>query len=650
MTFSMSSFDIYRMVQEMQGLVGGFLEKAYQPGHTTLMLRFNAPSEEEGRNYEKKDLLIEIGAYMVVGRFDMEMPRTPTTFAMTIRKYLANARVRGIRQHGFERIVVFDLETKDGTYSMVLELFANGNLILVKDEVIIQPLSSKSWRHREVKAKQEFKFPPSMANPLEMKAEELKGLIYGSEKDLVRTLIGEVNLPPRYAEEICLKIGLDKNMPAKTLTPEETDILWSGIKDMLDQLKEGRGGFVYSDAEDYCAVTPIELESLSGNEFKGFDLMSEAIIEFKGHVEEEEEGEEEAGPEVQRLQRQLKTQEDSIQEFAVVETENRFKGESIYGNYRICEETLVSLLKAKEEYGWEEVEKRAEGITTIKQLNTHDGYVIVPLRFEEKDVDVKLDFTLDVNQNATRYYEKAKKAKEKIKGAQVALKETRKKLAKAEKEEVKAEKKEKRQQTKMFWFDRFRWFLSSEGNLVLGGRDATTNDRVVKKHMNSGDRYAHADIHGAPSVVVKKEGDIEIGGETLKEASHFALAYSKAWNAKIGSGSAYWVNAEQVSKTPQSGEYLAKGAFVVRGKRNILADIPLTCAVGEIEYQGTKKIMGGPPSALAFHSKKYCILVPGNTKISDVANLLAKEFNVVVDDILKHMPPGNVDIREKIGF
>jgi hypothetical protein len=168
--------------------------------------------------------------------------------------------------------------------------------------------------------------------------------------------------------------------------------------------------------------------------------------------------------------------------------------------------------------------------------------------------------------------------------------------------------------------------------------------------MNTGDRYAHADIHGAPSVVAKKEGDEAVPETTLAEACHFALIYSKAWNAKIGAGSAYWVSAEQVSKTPQSGEFLAKGAFVVRGKRNILNDLPLECAVGEIEYEGARKIMGGPPSAVAHRSKRYCILVPGVRKISDVANELAEAFNVVVDDVLRHMPPGNVDIREKAGF
>ena len=33
---------------------------------------------------------------------------------------------------------------------------------------------------------------------------------------------------------------------------------------------------------------------------------------------------------------------------------------------------------------------------------------------------------------------------------------------------------------------------------------------------------------------------------------------------------AYWVWGDQVSKTPQSGEYLVTGSFMIRGKKNYI--------------------------------------------------------------------------------
>src|SRR5207247_1754042 len=124
-----------------------------------------------------------------------------------------------------------------------------------------------------------------------------------------------------------------------------------------------------------------------------------------------------------------------------------------------------------------------------------------------------------------------------------------------------------------------------------------------KEHLKEGDRYAHADIHGAPSTVIKDGA--RSPETTLREACEFALAYSKAWSAGLASGSAYWVLPEQVSKQAESGEFLPRGAFVVRGKRNYLHDLPVQLAIGEVEIEGHRKIMGGPVAAVAARSKRY---------------------------------------------
>ena len=98
-----------------------------------------------------------------------------------------------------------------------------------------------------------------------------------------------------------------------------------------------------------------------------------------------------------------------------------------------------------------------------------------------------------------------------------------------------------------------------------------------------------------------KEGS-KAGEPTLREACEFALLYSKAWPAGLSSGSAFWVTPEQVSKQAESGEFLPRGGFVVRGKRNYIHDIPVQMAVGEIAHEGARKVMGGPAGSLAARS------------------------------------------------
>lgn len=652
MTYAMSSFAIARVSQEMQVLVGGFLDKAYQPDFNSVLLRFNAPSDKEGKNYERKDLLVQVGQYMAIGRFDIEVPKTPSNFAQALRKHLDNARVTKVYQYRFDRIIVIELEHKEGVFRLVFEMFSEGNVILVSDDTILLPLHSKSWKYREVKARSLFQFPPSKADPQEMGAEELSRVLDSTTSDLVRALVNDVNLPPKNAEDLCLRLGLDKNSQPAQLDGQARMRLFEGLRDRLERLRSERGGYLYFEetdgVKDYLDVQPLEMLSYGGKGVQAFPTLSEAVVEYVRAAKAESDRAPVSDPEVERVARQIHEQESSIADFLKESEDAKAKGDAIYSEFGRCQEVLEKISRLKAQLGWNEASEQLRDDPTIKGLNIKDGYVIVPLPREAGQLDVKLDLGLDVNGNAGAYYERSKKVKEKAKGAQIALVSSKKQLSVAKIGAESRRPKPRAAKTKQFWFDAYRWFISTDGNLVIAGRDAGSNDKVVKKYLQQGDRYAHADIHGAPSVVVKREmGDIS--GSTMKEACEFAVIYSRAWNAKVGSESAYWVNPEQVSKTPEAGEFLARGAFVVRGKRNFVADIPIICAVGEIEYQGERKIMGGPVSAVKMRSKMYYVLVPGKEKTSDVANEMARELGVIVDEVLKALPPGNLEIKERFG-
>ena len=111
------------------------------------------------------------------------------------------------------------------------------------------------------------------------------------------------------------------------------------------------------------------------------------------------------------------------------------------------------------------------------------------------------------------------------------------------------------------WFERFRWFITTDGEIAVGGKDARSNEQVVKKYLKNNDRYAHADIHGAPSIVVKNINGTQPSEQSMLEACNFSLSYSKAWGARVSGGHSFWVENDKVSKTPNTGEFLAKGAL-----------------------------------------------------------------------------------------
>jgi hypothetical protein len=161
------------------------------------------------------------------------------------------------------------------------------------------------------------------------------------------------------------------------------------------------------------------------------------------------------------------------------------------------------------------------------------------------------------------------------------------------------------------WFEKFHWFLSSDGFLVVAGKDAVSNEVLVKKHAGKDDVVFHADVTGAPFVVVKTEGETP-SDQALREAGEFAAAFSRAWREGLGSVDVYWVKPDQLSKTGPSGEYVAHGAFAVVGKRNWMRGTPLRTTVGMVE-DDELRFVGGPVDAVKARAKAYVTLVPGDT-------------------------------------
>uniref|UniRef100_A0A4W3K603 Ribosome quality control complex subunit NEMF n=1 Tax=Callorhinchus milii TaxID=7868 RepID=A0A4W3K603_CALMI len=122
---------------------------------------------------------------------------------------------------------------------------------------------------------------------------------------------------------------------------------------------------------------------------------------------------------------------------------------------------------------------------------------------------------------------------------------------------------------KVYWFEKFLWFVSSENYLVIAGRDQQQNEIIVKRYLRSGDVYVHADLHGATSCVIKNPTGQPLPPRTLMEVGTMAVCYSAAWDARVIT-SAWWVYHHQVSKTAPTGEYLTTGSFMIRGKKNYL--------------------------------------------------------------------------------
>ncbi|MBU1623263.1 MAG: DUF814 domain-containing protein, partial [Nanoarchaeota archaeon] len=253
-------------------------------------------------------------------------------------------------------------------------------------------------------------------------------------------------------------------------------------------------------------------------------------------------------------------------------------------------------------------------------------------------MQIEINLNKTVEENAGTYFNLAKKAKKKLKGAKEALEKTKQELEKLKQQEdkfqIEEEKKQQKKEVKREWYEKFHWFFSSEDFLCIGGKDATSNEIVIKKHTDKEDLVLHTDMAGSPFFVIKNGQ--EASEKTIEEAAQAVAVYSRAWKLGHATADVFYVKPDQVSKEAQAGEALAKGSFMVRGKTQYLHP-KLEYAIGLIDEQ----IIGGPLAAIKKRTDKYVVVISGREKKSALAKKIkAKLKSGDLDEIIKFLPAG----------
>jgi predicted ribosome quality control (RQC) complex YloA/Tae2 family protein len=305
-------------------------------------------------------------------------------------------------------------------------------------------------------------------------------------------------------------------------------------------------------------------------------------------------------------------------------------------------QVITSLDAASRRLSWQEIEKHIMG------AQSDTAKKIVAFHPEEASVDIDLGMIVRIHvhegleQNAGRYHDVIKKFKKKKAGALAAMKTV---------PVTKNIRKREFVPLKKLWYHRFRWFITSDGVVVLGGRDASQNEELVKKYLSGKDLFVHADVHGASVVIVKGQT------EKMDEVAQFAASYSGAWRSGHFSADVYSALPAQVSKTPESGEFISRGSFIVRGDRTWYRNVPLAVGIGLMLEPGAA-VIGGPPSAIKGKTTAYLELRPGQFEPNDVAkkvlrtlkqNVTGEEEKALkailnTEQVAAFVPPGGSDI------
>ena len=532
-----SSFDVARIVRELSELVGARARKAYQPHYEQVVLRLNR------KGVPSTDLVIVRGRRVYTSQRDRPMPSKPSQFAMVLRKHLNNSRLIAVEQFGFDRVIQLTFEHGGGRLRLVIELFRDGNVLLLDDSgVIIQPLTHAKYASRSLKKGVAYTPPPETIDPREMDRSALDALLDGSEHDLIRTLAARANFGRIYGSTACSIAGLEEKVDSNSLDSDQRDSLEGAIQSMLAELSEGDGAMMWMvDSDSMQAWQAADNEAArdaasSGiTEIAPFDLAytdSGMMVEvaslsmaydavFGSHdaaafIRREEEllvdsGEDE-GVKQAKLDRRAAQQRSAIDRFHERAAITQELGKAIQDNWEHVDSLLAQFNEAVASDGWEGVMDRIHDVPWIDNADPARQTIVAYLPDEdgEPGASITLEVSKTVHQNAQRYFEEGRSQKSKAKGAQAALAGTEEAREKAEKRAAKdaaAGRLRARQRSKRFWFEKHRWAMLSGGHLLIGGRDAKGNDVVVRKHLSSHDLYFHADLHGAPSCSLKlKDG------------------------------------------------------------------------------------------------------------------------------------------------
>ncbi|KYK24386.1 hypothetical protein AYK26_06825 [Euryarchaeota archaeon SM23-78] len=370
MKSELTSLDLYYLVREFQALVGARIDKVYEQdtdkneflfifhksGVGKLMLRFNLPG------------IVYLTEYKQV------FPDTPPGFCVFLRKHLASARIKEVRQKGFERILELVFDTKAGIRILICELFSKGNMVLVDEEYKIRGLlKPQNWQARTIRGGIKYEYPPTQPDTPSVSEEQIKDIIINSKKDsVVKTLAIDLGLGGLYAEELCMRAGIDKDK--KKLNDDELKKLFKELKGLFSE--EIKAYKINNE------VLPFKLKIFGQNKQDSYDSFNQAlddvltekvVKEVEAKVVKEKQSKED------KVSLIVKKQEERVKDLEKSITDNQRKGELIYEHYNEVKDLLENINADRKKMSWDDLKKKYKSNKLIKSIDEKKGLIILDI-------------------------------------------------------------------------------------------------------------------------------------------------------------------------------------------------------------------------------------------------------------------------------
>ena len=636
----LSGIELRYLVNEIRSRVtsGYYVSGINAITKSSLLLKLHHPTEE--------DIMLVLSAKGVwITRLRFK-PVEENSLESTAQKELERAKLDSIEQAGSERIVSMKFRHPDSRVRVVVcEFFGEGNLAICDESMqIITILNPIQVRHRTLGVGLRYAYPPARGvDVFEVTLDQLLALRNEAKNlDVLRWIGRGISMPKKFVEEVAKRAGIEPDKPAARLTEEEVEKIYSTVKSLVNDVSAGKNHqpVVIMQGDKPLEALPIMTEEAAKASTKKAASYMEAVDEV-------------LSSEILDIGRSSKTVELDRQ-IAVLEhdldEQNKAKEAVMQKSFAIRKlaDELMALSYHSPDDGKIHDALAANSALIVKEK----GIKYVEVAGEQIEMQANLAKVSSMLFARAKEMERGNASIEEARAKLLAqIEKLRNQTAAIHKKVI------VREQTAKEWYERYRWFLTTDGHLAIGGRDSSSNSALIRKHLTEDDIVFHAEVHGSPFFIVKnaaapaQEGGIEL---SLLQVAKATVSFSRAWKDGLSSADAYWVKAEQVKKGAPTGQFLPKGSFVIEGKRNYLKGVDIRLAIGIVHLNGRETLVCGPEEAIKNRAMFYAVLLQGGMDPMTAAKKAKSEFvkisgeseiaetikHISLDDFVRALPTG----------
>ena len=573
-------------------------------------------------------------------------------FVKVLSREIERAKISSVSQPGSERIFFLYFVNRDNKVrKLIVEIFGKGNIILCDESMeIIWILNPIEVRHRTLRTGSEYVLPPKRGEDvLQISLESMKKMasLQPNNTEVVKWLGNCTSLPRKYLEEILLQSAINTKY-VNILSDNDIEIIYEKTREITNKIidEKNHAPSVIVDKLGLAVETsPIPMSKEVN--VKKVETYMDGIDQVLSN-------------EILTIGRNLKTEEADRKILELehdLEEQNKAKMQVISKSKSL--RNLAHKLMKLSSIGIQDLNDNK--VNTLLENNDtkivyENGLTYLDL-FNER---VKLESNIPTFSSLL-----FSRAKELERGSINIDKASEQLKSRIERMQNQTQKIHEKIQFNMLeskhWYERYRWFVTTDGHLVIGGRDASSNSAVIRKHMTENDIVFHAEIHGSPFFLVKNARNLD-SGNFIDETAQATVSFSRAWKDGLSSGDAYWVFPNQVKKGAPTGQYLPKGSFVIEGKRNFCKGVELKLSIGLIQIENNRyTIVCGPSNAIRRRSLVFASLLTGGSDPMNLAKKVKSEFvrvisefdsdladylkKVVLDEFIRMLPSGQSKIE-----